>query len=82
MTVFWDVTLCSLVEVYRRFRAIALMEAATASETSVNFYIPEDGHLLIYYNGNKFPLTNVALSYKQYYTGYPLIKENLTAHKL
>jgi hypothetical protein len=64
MTVFWDVTLCSLVEVYRRFRAacclpaIALtMEEACSSETSVNFYqttrriIPKDSHLqnLVYF---------------------------------
>jgi hypothetical protein len=45
MTVFWDVALCSLVEVYRRFTLI--MEVASTSETSVNFYqatrpIPED----------------------------------------
>jgi hypothetical protein len=35
MIVFWDVVQCSLVEV----RAIALMmEAASTSQTSVNFY--------------------------------------------
>jgi hypothetical protein len=60
MTVFWDVAPCSLVEIDRRFRgvtasitkAIALMmEAASTSETSVNFYQttrrnnPEDSHL-------------------------------------
>jgi hypothetical protein len=34
MTIFWDVEQCNLVEVYRRFRAIALMmEAASTSET-------------------------------------------------
>jgi hypothetical protein len=50
MTVFWDVTPCSLVQVYRRFRGICclhhqgvllialMMEAAGTSETSVNFY--------------------------------------------
>jgi hypothetical protein len=43
MDVFWVVPLCSLVDVYRRFRGacclIALMmEAASTSETSVNFY--------------------------------------------
>jgi hypothetical protein len=39
IAVFWVVALCSLVEVYRRFRAIALMmEAASTSETSTNFY--------------------------------------------
>jgi hypothetical protein len=55
MTVFWDVAPCVLVESYRRFRgairAIALMEAVSTSETSVNFYEakrlnnPEDSHL-------------------------------------
>jgi hypothetical protein len=44
MAVFWVVVPCSLVEVCRRFRGncwlmIALMmEAASSSETSVNFY--------------------------------------------
>jgi hypothetical protein len=39
MAVFWVVALGSLVEVYRRFRGAALMMvAASASETSVNFY--------------------------------------------
>jgi hypothetical protein len=49
MAVFWVVTQCSLVNIYR---AIALMmEAARTSETSVNFYQitlrnnPEDGRL-------------------------------------
>jgi hypothetical protein len=59
MTVFWDGSPCSLVEVYRCFRGacydellIALMmETASTSETSINFYqttrrnIPEDSHL-------------------------------------
>jgi hypothetical protein len=57
-TVFCDIALCSLVEVYRRFRGAyclghedALMvEAVSTSETSVNFYqttrrnISEDIH--------------------------------------
>jgi hypothetical protein len=41
MAVFWVVAPCSLVEIYRRFRGayIALMmEAASTSESSVNFY--------------------------------------------
>jgi hypothetical protein len=39
MAAFWDVASCILVEVFRRFRgAITLMmEAASTSETSVNF---------------------------------------------
>jgi hypothetical protein len=57
MTVFWDVTPFRLVEVYIRFRGAScihhalMMEAASTSETSVNFYqttrlnIPEDSHL-------------------------------------
>jgi hypothetical protein len=50
MAAFWDIAPCSLVEVYRRF--IALIEIASTSETSVNFYqttwrnIPEDSHHL------------------------------------
>jgi hypothetical protein len=55
MAVFWVVEPCSLVEVYRRYRgAIALiMEAASTSETSLNFYQttrrynPKDSHLHI-----------------------------------
>jgi hypothetical protein len=52
MAVFWDVSPCSLVEVYRRFIAL-MMEAASSYETSVNFYQttgrnnPEDSHLQI-----------------------------------
>jgi hypothetical protein len=49
-----DVAPCSLVEIYRSFRLIALMmEAVSTSETSVNFYqttgrnAPEDSHLHI-----------------------------------
>jgi hypothetical protein len=47
MAVFWDVAPCSLVDIDRRFRessciaclAIALlMEVASTSESSVNFY--------------------------------------------
>jgi hypothetical protein len=61
MAVFWVDVTCSVVEVYRRFGGacclhnqgfIALvMEAASVSETSVNFYQttrrnnPEDSHL-------------------------------------
>jgi hypothetical protein len=60
IAVFWVVAPCSLVEVYRRFRAasiiramimVLMMEAASTSETSVNFYQtircynPEDSHL-------------------------------------
>jgi hypothetical protein len=56
MAVFWVVAPCGLVGVYRRFRsAIALMiEAASTSETSVNFSQttrrnnPEDSHLHTY----------------------------------
>jgi hypothetical protein len=53
MAVFWVVTPCSLVEVYRRFRdamIVLMMEAASNTETSVNFYQttwrnnPEDSH--------------------------------------
>jgi hypothetical protein len=52
MAVFWDVAPYSLV-VHRRFRVIIalIMEAASMSETSVNFYqttrrnILEDGHI-------------------------------------
>jgi hypothetical protein len=50
---FWDVALCSLVEVYRRLIAL-MMEAASTSETSVNFYqttrrnIPEGSRLNVY----------------------------------
>jgi hypothetical protein len=52
MAVFWVVAPCSLVEVYRRFRAL-MMEAAGTSETLVYFYQtircynPEDSHLHI-----------------------------------
>jgi hypothetical protein len=58
MAVFWVVAPCSLLEVCRRFRGycflhhpIALMEAASTSKTSVNFYQitlrnnPENSHL-------------------------------------
>jgi hypothetical protein len=50
MAVFCVVALYSLVEVYRCFIAL-MMEAASTSETSVNFYQtawrynPEDSHL-------------------------------------
>jgi hypothetical protein len=57
MAVFSVVAPCRLVEVDRRFRGIAaslitlMMEAASTSETSLNFYQttlhsnPEDSHL-------------------------------------
>jgi hypothetical protein len=56
LVVFWVVAPCSLVHVYRRFsyacRAItAIMEAASTSEMSGNFYqttrynSPEDSHI-------------------------------------
>jgi hypothetical protein len=52
MVVFWDVAPCSLVEIDRRFRAIALtIEAVSTSETSAILYqtkrcnILEDNHL-------------------------------------
>jgi hypothetical protein len=63
MTVFWDVALCSLVEIEigRRFRGAYCFhregdddEGVRSSETSVSFYqttrrnIPEDGHLQNY----------------------------------
>jgi hypothetical protein len=54
MKAFWDIALCSLIEVNQRFkRAIALMmDAVHTSDTSVYFneatwcYIPESYHLL------------------------------------
>jgi hypothetical protein len=64
MAVFWVVALCSLVDVYQRFRSpccllIALMmEAARTSETLVNFYQtrwhykPEDSHLHTHHREN------------------------------
>jgi hypothetical protein len=53
MAVFWIVVPCSIVEVYRRLRRLIalMMEAASTSETSVNFCRtiwrnnPEDSHL-------------------------------------
>jgi hypothetical protein len=52
LAVFWVVAPCSLVDVYQRFRGIALMmEVASTSEMLVNFYQttlrnnPEDSHL-------------------------------------
>jgi 7-cyano-7-deazaguanine synthase in queuosine biosynthesis len=57
MAVLWIAELCSLVEVYWRFRGICCLhhqadeEAASTSEVSVNFYQttwcynPEDSHL-------------------------------------
>jgi hypothetical protein len=53
MTVFWDDALCSLLEIYRRVRSIALMmDTVNTSETQANFYqttrrnSPEDSHVL------------------------------------
>jgi hypothetical protein len=59
MAVFWVVALSSLIEVYQCFRGTRLlialmMEAASTSETLVNFcqttqrYNPEDSHLHMY----------------------------------
>jgi hypothetical protein len=52
MTVFFNAALCSLVEIDRCFRAIALnMKGVITSETPVDFYettrrdISEDSHL-------------------------------------
>jgi hypothetical protein len=61
MTVFWEVAPCSLVEIYWRFKGAyclhhqggesVMMEAASTSETSINFYrttrrnIPKVSHL-------------------------------------
>jgi hypothetical protein len=42
MTVFWDVTPCSLVEIYRRLRGT--LEAVHISETSDNFYNAARNH--------------------------------------
>jgi hypothetical protein len=59
MAVFWVVTPCGLVWVYRRFRSPysnigkMLMQAASTSETSVKLYQttrrynPEHGHLIL-----------------------------------
>jgi hypothetical protein len=43
MTVFWDVTPCSLVEAYRRFAL--MMVTVSFSETSVNFYQTTRGNI-------------------------------------
>jgi hypothetical protein len=51
MDVFWVVVPCSLLEVYQRFIITLMMEAASTSETLVNFYQtirrhnPGDSHL-------------------------------------
>jgi hypothetical protein len=56
MTVFWNVALYSLVEIYRRFKGaycliILMMEAVSTSEILADLYqttrrnIPEDSHL-------------------------------------
>jgi hypothetical protein len=83
MTVFWVFALCSLVEVYRRFSGacfIALiMEAASTSETSVNFYQttrrnnPEDSHLqrgalssLLFRFTLEYAITNVQGTHQKY----------------
>jgi hypothetical protein len=38
MAVFWVIAPCSLVEIYRDALIALMMEAASTSETSVNFY--------------------------------------------
>jgi hypothetical protein len=38
MVVFWVVALCSLVEVYRRFRGACCLNLQGSPETSANFY--------------------------------------------
>jgi hypothetical protein len=88
MAVFWVVAPCSLVEVYQRFRGpcclhyqalIALiMETATPSETSVNFYqttrcySPEDIHLLLPFSSEPsiflFRLSYQPFSQSKFYT--------------
>jgi hypothetical protein len=81
MAVFWVLALGSLVEVYQHFRGTSclhhhqpfmMMEAASTSETSVNFYQttwcynPEDSHLHTHHCENlKFNL----LSLGYYLTG-------------
>jgi hypothetical protein len=51
MAILWVVGPCSLMHLYRRFRGVLLMEAASTSATSVNFYqstrrnSPEDSRL-------------------------------------
>jgi hypothetical protein len=59
ITVFWDVSPCSLTEVHRLFRMLAasvialIMEASSASETPIDFChttrhnITEDSHLQV-----------------------------------
>jgi hypothetical protein len=70
ITVFWDVTLCSPIEVYRRFggkycpyhHSSALkIETARSSKTSVNFHRITPRHIpeystFNYVNKNNFPL--------------------------
>jgi hypothetical protein len=52
---FWDIVLCSPLEVDRRFVVALMMEAVSAFETSGNFYdfarrvIPEGSHLQLSY---------------------------------
>jgi hypothetical protein len=38
MTIFWDVALCSLVEISRRFESSYCWHYQNSSETSANFY--------------------------------------------
>jgi hypothetical protein len=62
MTIFWDVAPCSLVEVVSEVLAACItammMEAASTSEKSVNFYqttrrnITEENHLNVKSNRN------------------------------
>jgi hypothetical protein len=58
MAVFWVVAACGLVEVSEVLAASMVMEAASASEMSVNFYKtirhnnPEDSHLHTHHHEN------------------------------
>jgi hypothetical protein len=77
MIAFWDITSCSLIEVYRRFRGAyclpliaPMMAVVRTSETSVSFCeskrrnIPEGCHLLLY---------SILFSKKSFYSHSSLI---------